>query len=79
VAELAQPERLVNAQLRRAIEPLPQARSHSLQFFCECGCGDVVLLTIAEYDALDGNPVYRPGHPIAAVTAQPAIPSAAPA
>ena len=62
-------ERAVNAGLRSAIEPLPQARNHSLQFFCECGCGDIVFLTVAEYDALDGKAVCRPGHPSTAATA----------
>ena len=73
MAERVGSERVVNAQLRRVLEPLPQARSRSLQFFCECGCGEVVLLTIAEYDALNGEPLYRPGHPLAAPTPQPAM------
>jgi hypothetical protein len=53
----------VNAQQRRVIEALPHDPDHSTQFFCECGCGDAVLLTIAEYDALAGKPVHRCGHP----------------
>jgi hypothetical protein len=63
VGERAGPASRVNAQIRRVIERLPHDAGHSLQFFCECGCGEAVLLTIAEYDALAGKRVHRSGHP----------------
>jgi hypothetical protein len=61
-AERAEAARRVNAQIRRVIERLPHDGEHSMQFACECGCGDAVLLTIAEYDALKGRPLYRSSH-----------------
>jgi hypothetical protein len=63
VGERAAPASRVNTQIRRVIETLPHDAGHSLQFFCECGCDEAVLLTIAEYDALAGKPAYRRGHP----------------
>jgi hypothetical protein len=55
--------RKLNTQVRNVIEWLPHGEGTSLDFFCECGCCEPVELTIAEYDALDGEPVYRAGHP----------------
>jgi hypothetical protein len=55
--------RKLNSQVRKVIECLPHDAGTSLHFFCECGCGEPVQLTIAEYDALDGEPVYRASHP----------------
>lgn len=63
VPERVEAARNANAQLRRVIERLPHDSGHSIRFLCECGCGDAVLLTIAEYDALNGRPLYRSGHP----------------
>lgn len=62
VAERAAPVRKLNAQVRAVIARLPHDGAYSLQFFCECGCCEAVLLTIAEYDALEGKPVHRAGH-----------------
>jgi hypothetical protein len=62
VAERTAPASAANAQIRQVVERLPHDAGYSLQFFCECGCGEPVLLTIAEYDALVGGPVYRNGH-----------------
>lgn len=63
LAERAGSASSANAQIRGVVERLPHDDGHSLQFFCECGCGGSVLLTIAEYDALAGKPVRRSGHP----------------
>jgi hypothetical protein len=35
-------------------------------FICECGCSQLVRLSIEEYDALEGAPVYGDGHPLSA-------------
>jgi hypothetical protein len=44
----------------RACLSFGDARSYT--FFCECGCFEPGELTIAEYDALEGEPIYLDGH-----------------
>lgn len=65
--------RKLNTRVREIIERLPHQSDYSLEFFCECGCCEPVKLTIGQYDALGGKPVYRAGDP--APRAQPDPPS----
>jgi hypothetical protein len=64
VAEPAELVRKLNTRVREVIELLPHDGNYLLDFYCECGCCDSVRLTIAEYDALKGKPVFRAGHPV---------------
>jgi len=66
------PERLpiiveTNRMIRAFAEddPSPHVR---WQFICECGCYELVELTIAEFDAADA--VLAPGHRLPDVTTQ---------
>jgi hypothetical protein len=63
VAEAAELVHKLNTRVREIIERLPHDDDYSLEFFCECGCLEPVQLTTTEYDALEGQPVYRVGHP----------------
>ena len=49
----------LNARVRQ----LAVAFGPDADFVCECGCFELVRLTIEEYDALNGAPVYCDGHP----------------
>jgi hypothetical protein len=54
----------VNQQIRRLAEMLPGSAETKFGFNCECGCGTVVALTPAHFDAdgawADG---HRPAEP----------------
>jgi hypothetical protein len=52
----------LNAQLRAIVKWLPRDDARSYSFFCECGCYEPGELTAAEYDALEGKPIYLDGH-----------------
>ncbi len=61
-AERSETVRKLNTQLRKLIKWLPHDRDYPYNFYCECGCCEPVQLTIEEYDALAGRPVYLAGH-----------------
>lgn len=61
-AERSEPVRKLNVQIRKVIEWLPHGKDCSPGFFCECGCCESVELTLAEYDALEGKPIYLAYH-----------------
>jgi hypothetical protein len=44
----------VNLELRRLADQLPTVPDHRFGFNCECGCGQRVALTAAEYDWHEG-------------------------
>jgi hypothetical protein len=52
----------LNVQLRELLKWLPHDDARSYTFFCECGCCEPGELTIPEYDALEGDPIYLEGH-----------------
>lgn len=62
--------RQVNARIRELCGRLDPERTEPVAFLCECGCvsfpGSLayVALTPAEYDALGGQAIYAPGHPL---------------
>jgi hypothetical protein len=60
--ERSEAVRRLNAQLREIMKWLPHDCDHPYTFFCECGCCEPGQLTIAEYDALEGQPIYLDGH-----------------
>jgi hypothetical protein len=51
-----------NAQLRRTAVAIggESADGHAYGFLCECGCGETVMLVLADYDLQGG--AWRPGH-----------------
>jgi hypothetical protein len=53
----------LNTRIREVGEQLLDEDDYTLDFYCECGCWQMVQLTMSEYDALEGAPVYRAGHP----------------
>ena len=61
-AERSERVRKLNVQIRKVIEWLPHGKDCSPGFFCECGCCESVELTLAEYDALEGKPIYLAYH-----------------
>jgi hypothetical protein len=62
-AKRSETVRRLNAQLRKLMTFLPHDRHHPFTFYCECGCCEPGQLSTAEYDALEGQPVYLDGHP----------------
>ena len=52
----------LNVQLRKILNWLPHDDARPYTFFCECGCYEPGELTIPEYDALEGQPIYLEGH-----------------
>ena len=48
-------------QIRRVAALLPGALEHEFGFSCECGCGEIVLLSGAAFDR-DGG-AWFDGHP----------------
>jgi hypothetical protein len=52
--------RAVNKQIRRLAEMLPGGLEHEYGFSCECGCGETVLLSVAEVDLTGG--AWLKGH-----------------
>jgi len=60
--ERSETVRNLNTQLRKLIKWLPHDSDYECTFFCECGCCEPLQLTVAEYDALAGRPVYVAGH-----------------
>jgi hypothetical protein len=40
----------LNTQIRRLAEMLPGGSEYEYGFSCECGCGDVVRLSVAEVE-----------------------------
>lgn len=52
----------LNVQLRKILKWLPHDEGRPFTFYCECGCFEPGELTIPEYDALEGKPVYLEGH-----------------
>ena len=50
----------VNLELRRLADKLPTGPDHLFGFNCECGCGQRLPLTAAEYDWNDG--AWADGH-----------------
>jgi hypothetical protein len=50
--------RETNANIRQLAEALRDGRP--VGFFCECGCMQIVLATVADYDAAGG--VWLKGH-----------------
>ena len=62
VAERSETVRRLNTQLRKLIEWLPHDSDYQCNFYCECGCCEPVLLTVAEYDSLGDKTLFRAGH-----------------
>jgi hypothetical protein len=58
--------RLTNAHIRSFAQEQSEDAAADWEFFCECGCGILVAMTIAEYDEIDG--VWADGHRSAAVS-----------
>jgi hypothetical protein len=57
--------RETNANIRQLAKSLRDERP--IGFFCECGCMEITMATIAEYDAadgawLDGHEPQQPAH-----------------
>jgi hypothetical protein len=52
----------LNVQLRKLLEWLPHADARAYTFYCECGCFEPGELTVEEYDALEGKPIYLDAH-----------------
>ena len=50
--------------VNKRIRELAAAFNPDADYICECGCFEFVRLTIEQYDALSGAPVYRDGHPL---------------
>jgi hypothetical protein len=50
----------LNQQIRLLADRLPGDDDHKYGFSCEDGCGAIVPLTAAEYDAAGG--AWAPGH-----------------
>jgi hypothetical protein len=62
----------VNQQIRQLAEKLPRSAETKFGFNCQCGCGTVVALTPAHFDA---NGAWADGHK----PASPPDPTASPA
>jgi hypothetical protein len=60
--DTAEAAKRFNQALRRAAEALGArgTKDHHYAFLCECGCDEVVKLTLAEYDERDG--AWLDGH-----------------
>lgn len=54
--------RELNAAIRVAGGQLDEGGDLLLDFYCECGCWEVVQVTVAEYDGRNAR-LYRKGHP----------------
>ena len=52
--------RALNKQIRRLAEMLPGGLEHVYGFSCECGCGETLQLSAAEFDHHGGARLY--GH-----------------
>ena len=66
---------LVNRTIREFADDPRIPPEEQWEFFCECGCFALVLLTLAEFDAGEG--VWAPGHSATtADTTEPGTPSA---
>lgn len=63
LAERAALVRALNVEIRSASARFPGEEDVPLEFYCECGCWRTVELTLADYDALEGKPVYLREHP----------------
>jgi hypothetical protein len=50
----------LNVQIRRLAEMLPGGAEHEYGFTCECGCGEIVPISAAEFDS-DGG-AWLAGH-----------------
>lgn len=56
-----QAARAANAQIIALAESLDRGEGEqAIAFFCECGCGDIIPMTVSRYQAIDG--AWLPGH-----------------
>lgn len=53
----------LNAAIRVAGDRLGVGGEVLLDFYCECGCWEIVQVTVAEYDGRHRRRLYREGHP----------------
>ena len=56
-----QAARSANARILELAESLDRGEGEqAVAFFCECGCGDVIPITVSRYKAIAG--AWLPGH-----------------